>query len=213
MDVWLKHPQNYIKRRIPMENIQFCPNCGKKLSGIMAFCANCGFRLSASSEESRQEMGSQEKKVNSAIFTKTTPVMTSLSEKQDQQNSTTNVDSSNTVSPQIIYPTTPLPELIMEFRGSGLKYFFIFLWTSVASILSFGLFQPWAYVIQQRWIASNTYINNQQITFHGTGTELLLKYIMNMLLILLTLGLYLPWATCQIKKWTLERTRLASSTR
>ena len=48
-----------------------------------------------------------------------------------------------------------------EFEGSGFGYLWLCIWTTVLSVITFGLFFPWAYSAQQRWICSNTYVNGR----------------------------------------------------
>lgn len=96
-----------------------------------------------------------------------------------------------------------------EFRGSGLGYVWVLLWTTVASVVTFGLFFPWAYAAQQRWIADNTYIGGRRLAFHGTGMGFLGHWLLIMVLTTVTLGLYTPWAYCQVKRWETENTAFA----
>jgi uncharacterized membrane protein YjgN (DUF898 family) len=98
---------------------------------------------------------------------------------------------------------------MFEFRGSGVGYIWVLLWTTVISILTLGLFFPWAYSAQQRWIASNTYIDGRQLVFNGTGLGFLGNWLLIMILTLITLGLYLPWAYCRLKRWEIENTTFA----
>lgn len=46
-----------------------------------------------------------------------------------------------------------------EFDGSGFGYLWLCIWTTVLTVITCGLFFPWAYSAQQRWICSNTYVN------------------------------------------------------
>lgn len=98
---------------------------------------------------------------------------------------------------------------MFEFRGSGFGYIWLLVWTTVVSILTFGLFFPWAYSAQQRWIASNTYINGRQLVFNGSGLGFLGTWLLIMILSAITLGLYIPWAYCRMKRWEVENTRFA----
>lgn len=45
-----------------------------------------------------------------------------------------------------------------EFDGSGFGYLWLCIWTTVLTVITCGLFFPWAYSAQQRWICSNTYL-------------------------------------------------------
>ena len=98
---------------------------------------------------------------------------------------------------------------MFEFRGSGFGYIWLLLWTTVVSILTFGLFFPWAYSAQQRWIASNTYIDGRQLVFNGTGLGFFGIWLLILILSIITFGLYVPWAYCKIKRWEIENTTFA----
>jgi uncharacterized membrane protein YjgN (DUF898 family) len=98
---------------------------------------------------------------------------------------------------------------MFEFRGSGFGYIWLLVWTTVVSVLTFGLFFPWAYSAQQRWIASNTYINGRQLVFNGSGLGFLGTWLLIMILSAITLGLYIPWAYCRMKRWEVENTTFA----
>jgi uncharacterized membrane protein YjgN (DUF898 family) len=96
-----------------------------------------------------------------------------------------------------------------EFRGSGLGYFWLFLWTSFVSIITLGLFFPWAYSAQQRWIAANTCVGGRRQAFVGSGLGLLGHWLLILLLTFITFGLYMPWAYCRLKRWEVENTVFA----
>ncbi len=93
-----------------------------------------------------------------------------------------------------------------EFRGSGFGYVWLMLWTSALTLLTGGLYFPWAYAAQQRWIAANTFVNGRQLAFHGTGLGFFLQWLIIMLLTFVTFGLYTPWAYCRLKKWETDNT-------
>ncbi len=98
-----------------------------------------------------------------------------------------------------------------EFRGSGLGCFWLMLWTFVASVLTLGLFFPWAYSAQQRWIASNTYVSGRQLTFHGSGMGFLANWLIILVLCAVTFGLFTPWGYCMVKRWETDNTDFADS--
>jgi uncharacterized membrane protein YjgN (DUF898 family) len=96
-----------------------------------------------------------------------------------------------------------------EFRGSGFGYLWLLLWTTVVSVITFGLYFPWAYSAQQRWIAANTYVNGRQLVFNGTGIGFFAHWLIILVLMLITLGCYTPWAYCQLKRWETDNTDFA----
>lgn len=93
-----------------------------------------------------------------------------------------------------------------EFRGSGFGYFWLLIWTTVISVLTFGLYFPWAYSAQQRWICSNTYIQGRRLKFVGSGIGFFFQWLIIMVLTTITFGLYAPWGYCQFKRWETENT-------
>ena len=93
-----------------------------------------------------------------------------------------------------------------EFRGSGLGYFWLLLWTGFLSAITLGLYFPWAYSAQQRWITANTYVNGRRLAFNGTGIGFFGQWLLIMILTFITLGLYAPWGYCQFKRWETNNT-------
>ena len=79
-----------------------------------------------------------------------------------------------------------------EFEGSGFGYLWLCIWTTVLSVITFGLFFPWAYSAQQRWICSNTYVNGRQLRFDGTGFGFFFQWLIIMVLTTITFGIYIP---------------------
>lgn len=93
-----------------------------------------------------------------------------------------------------------------EFRGSGFGYFWLLIWTTVISVITFGLYFPWAYSAQQRWICRNTYVEGRRLRFDGTGIGFFFQLLIIMVLTTITFGLYAPWGYCQFKRWETENT-------
>ena len=93
-----------------------------------------------------------------------------------------------------------------EFRGSGLSYFWLALWTTVLTIITGGFFFPWAISAQKRWQARNTYIGGRQLRFRGTGLSFLWQWILIYVLTIVTFGLYIRWAVCRVYRWTTKNT-------
>ena len=63
------------------------------------------------------------------------------------------------------------------FVGSGLGYLWLLIWTTVVSIVTLGLFFPWAYSAQQRWICANTYVEGRRLRFDGTGLGFFFQWL------------------------------------
>ena len=94
-----------------------------------------------------------------------------------------------------------------EFNGSGGQYFLTFLiHLSILTLVTFGIYAPWAWVKIFQLKASHTTIRGREVVFTGTGGELLTLMIVQGLLTFVTLGIYAPWAICKFLSWKAENT-------
>jgi uncharacterized membrane protein YjgN (DUF898 family) len=91
-----------------------------------------------------------------------------------------------------------------EFKGRGLSFLWLQLWTSFLVLVTVGLFFPWAYSAQQRWEAVHTYVNDKRLVFRGTGGGFFGNWLLISFLTIITVGLYAPWAYCRIMRWKTE---------
>jgi uncharacterized membrane protein YjgN (DUF898 family) len=95
-----------------------------------------------------------------------------------------------------------MPKGNCEFNGSGREYLEVFIiHIFLLSILTLGIYFPWAWVRLFRLRASHTRINGKSMTFTGTGGQFFVLCLVNGLLTLITLGIYWPWAACRISDW------------
>ncbi len=81
-----------------------------------------------------------------------------------------------------------------RFHGKGLSFWWLHIWTTVLTIITLGLYWPWAYTAQMRWSASHTAIDGKQLTFKGSGGGFFGNYLLITILTIVTLGIYAPWA-------------------
>lgn len=88
-----------------------------------------------------------------------------------------------------------------EFKGKGLSYLWLSIWTGLLTMITLGLLWPVAYAAQQRWIATNTLIDDKQLVFKGSGLGIFVVWLKIVLFSILTLGIYAPWGWCNIKRW------------
>ena len=100
-----------------------------------------------------------------------------------------------------------MPKGNCEFNGSGRQYLELFvIHIFLLSLVTLGIYSPWAWARLFRLKASHTLINGKPVTFTGTGKELLILGLVNGLLTIITLGIYGPWAVCRIWKWKAQKT-------
>jgi uncharacterized membrane protein YjgN (DUF898 family) len=88
-----------------------------------------------------------------------------------------------------------------EFRGKGLGFLWLGIWTGIVTAFSVGLLWPVAYTAQQRWVAKNTRVDSKQLVFKGTGLGIFGVWLKILFLSLITVGIYAPWGWCAIKRW------------
>jgi len=94
-----------------------------------------------------------------------------------------------------------------EFNGSGRQYLEVFIvHIFLLSMVTLGIYSPWAWVRLFRLRASHTIINGKPMTFTGTGGRLFVLVLVNGLLTLITFGIYWPWAVCRISRWKARNT-------
>lgn len=100
-----------------------------------------------------------------------------------------------------------MPKGNCEFNGSGREYLGLFvIHLFLLSIITLGLYSPWAWVRLFKLKASHTLINGKTVNFTGTGLKLFGICLLNILLMIITLGIYSPWAICRIAKWKAQNT-------
>lgn len=94
-----------------------------------------------------------------------------------------------------------------QFTGTGGQYFAtVLIHLFLLSLITFGIYSPWAWVRIFRLKASHTTINGKPVTFTGTGGQLLLLVLVQGLLTFITFGIYGPWAICKFFSWKAQNT-------
>ena len=100
-----------------------------------------------------------------------------------------------------------MPKGNCEFNGSGRDYLGLFvIHLFLLSIVTLGIYSPWAWVRLFKLKASHTLINGKEVNFSGTGLKLFGICLLNGLFTIITLGIYSPWAICRISKWKARNT-------
>ena len=94
-----------------------------------------------------------------------------------------------------------MPHGTFDFKGTGLNYLWLAIWTGILTVLTLGLAWPWSYTAKQKWLAAHTYIDGSQLTFNGTGMGFFGTWLLVVFLSIITLGIYFPWGYCRIKRW------------
>lgn len=80
----------------------------------------------------------------------------------------------------------------LVFHGQAWRYFVICLVNVILSIITAGIFMPWAWVRCRRYLCENMEFNGVRFGYHGRGITLLLSWLLIIaVLVLLSLGLTL----------------------
>jgi len=88
-----------------------------------------------------------------------------------------------------------------EFQGRGGSFLWLCIWTWILTTITLGIYFPWAYCAQQRWLAKNTLIDDKRLVFKGRGGGLFGNYLLIWFLSIITLGIYFPWGFCRFRRW------------
>ena len=94
-----------------------------------------------------------------------------------------------------------MPKGKFEFRGNGAAYLWLLMWTGVLTVITVGIFYPWAYCAVEKWRAENTYINGKRLVFEGTGGGIFGTWLLMVFFSIITIGIYIPWGACKIQRW------------
>ncbi len=77
-----------------------------------------------------------------------------------------------------------------KFYGETSKYYGIVIINYLLTVVTFGLYYPWAKTSKLRYIYENTEFANSRFMFHGTGKEVFKGFIKLFALVVLIIGLY-----------------------
>ena len=100
-----------------------------------------------------------------------------------------------------------MPKGNCEFRATGGQYFSTVMFhLGLFSLLSLGIYLPWALVRLFKLKASHTFVQGKETEFSGNGGTLFGLLLVSCLLTIVTLGLYGPWAFCRICRWKADHT-------
>jgi uncharacterized membrane protein YjgN (DUF898 family) len=73
--------------------------------------------------------------------------------------------------------SSALPQHRFSFHGTGGAFFAIVLKNIVLTILTLGIYAPWAKTVRRQFLWQNTEVAGHRLRYHGTGQELLVGYV------------------------------------
>jgi uncharacterized membrane protein YjgN (DUF898 family) len=87
-----------------------------------------------------------------------------------------NADDQGSLEPFV--PPSPVMERYgFRFHGDGLSFFLLLLKNLILTLITLGLYTPWARTERRRYIWSNLEIHGQRLQYVGTGKELFFGYV------------------------------------
>lgn len=72
----------------------------------------------------------------------------------------------------------------LSFEGKGIEYFKIWIVNILLTIVTVGLYHPWAKVRSHRYLYANSTLEDRNFEYHATGKQLFLGYIIAMALLI-----------------------------
>ncbi len=70
----------------------------------------------------------------------------------------------------------------LDFKGSGSEYFKIWIVNILLTIVTFGLYYPWAKVRNNRYFYANSTLDENFFEYHATGKQLFVGYFISIIL-------------------------------
>ena len=70
----------------------------------------------------------------------------------------------------------------LSFEGSGFEYFKIWIVNILLTIITFGIYYPWAKVRNNRYFYANSIFNERNFEYHATGKRLFIGYLIAIVL-------------------------------
>jgi uncharacterized membrane protein YjgN (DUF898 family) len=79
----------------------------------------------------------------------------------------------------------------LEFKGEGTEFFGLVIVNWLLTVVTLGIYYPWAKVKKMKYLFESTYFNGTSFQFHGTGKEMFKGFIKAILIFASIYGLLL----------------------
>ena len=73
----------------------------------------------------------------------------------------------------------------LEFNGNGFEYFKIWIVNILLTVITVGVYYPWAKVRNKRYFYGNTTLDNNNFEYHATGKQIFLSYLVASVILLI----------------------------
>ncbi len=104
-------------------------------------------------------------------------------------------------------------QIRFAFNGTGGGFFGTFLVNYLLTLVTVGIYAPWAMCNIARWFTEHYEAHTddggrQSAKFVGSGGDLFVTFLVGYLLTLVTLGIYTPWFACKLQKFFQTNTHI-----
>lgn len=86
-------------------------------------------------------------------------------------------DLAPAVPPPEPHAPAPSEQHVLSFHGTGGAFFALVLKNMVLTLLTLGIYMPWARTERRKFLLQNVEIDGHRLRYHGTGKELFLGYV------------------------------------
>ena len=73
----------------------------------------------------------------------------------------------------------------LEFTGKGFEYFKIWIANILLTLVTLGIYYPWAKVRSKVYFSKNTKLDDKTYNYHATGKQLLLGYLIGIIIVII----------------------------
>ena len=77
----------------------------------------------------------------------------------------------------------------LSFEGTGIEYFKIWIVNIFLTIITVGLYYPWAKVRNNRYLYANSTLEGRNFEYHATGKQLFIGYLIAMVLLIIYIAI------------------------
>ncbi|MFT6791532.1 MAG: uncharacterized membrane protein YjgN (DUF898 family) [Cellvibrionaceae bacterium] len=81
----------------------------------------------------------------------------------------------------------------LRFEGSGFEYFKVWIVNILLTIVTLGIYHPWAKVRNLRYLYGNTALDDRNFDYHATGKQIFLSYLIAMLSLIVFVTVQQIW--------------------
>ena len=95
------------------------------------------------------------------------------------------------LTPDYTGPENSAKQYTLSFKGNGNEYFGIVIVNLLLSIITLGLYHPWAKARKLQYLYGSTEFNDSRFEFHGTGQEMFKGFLKAILIITIIVGAFI----------------------